>query len=443
MKSEIADFYAGKKVLITGASGFIGKVVLEKLLRACPDISQVYLFLRPKRNKSSEERLQKILENSLFNIIREKDPDQLKKVRLIEAELKKASLELKPEDEELLINNCQLVFHVAASVQFDKHLHDISETNIYGLKLMLDLAKQMEHLEAFIFCSTAFCQYKDIALEEKGYEPPVTFENLDKILSNFSEDSLTPIEKKFLGLHENTYAFSKAIAESIVAEYSNYFPIAIGRPSIVCNITHDPLPGWVESLNGFNGFIVVAGFGILKVVPGNQDLPRCVVPADIVSNGLIIIGWQIAKSRSNKIQYFNLAEDIESAKQNTYRVIDHRGYKAAGEYPFEIQVAPFGYHIIENNFIAWLAVLWYHLLYGMVLDALLYIFRRKTMVLAELKTVLNDVDAKTFPISPEEGLTMESWMSGYLGFRTYVLKQDPKTIPRSKKLAKILFWIRR
>lgn len=32
-KSEIAEFYAGTNVLVTGGTGFIGKLLIEKLLR--------------------------------------------------------------------------------------------------------------------------------------------------------------------------------------------------------------------------------------------------------------------------------------------------------------------------------------------------------------------------------------------------------------------------
>ncbi|KAE8295830.1 Fatty acyl-CoA reductase 1 [Larimichthys crocea] len=43
---NIPEYYAGKNVLITGATGFMGKVLLEKLLRSCPEVKSVYVMVR-------------------------------------------------------------------------------------------------------------------------------------------------------------------------------------------------------------------------------------------------------------------------------------------------------------------------------------------------------------------------------------------------------------
>lgn len=54
---SIADYYAGKNVLITGATGFMGKVLVEKLLRSCPKVRTLYLLVRPKAGQSMQERV--------------------------------------------------------------------------------------------------------------------------------------------------------------------------------------------------------------------------------------------------------------------------------------------------------------------------------------------------------------------------------------------------
>lgn len=53
----MAEYYAGKNVLITGATGFMGKVLVEKLLRSCPEVKALYLLVRPKAGQSMQQRV--------------------------------------------------------------------------------------------------------------------------------------------------------------------------------------------------------------------------------------------------------------------------------------------------------------------------------------------------------------------------------------------------
>lgn len=59
---SVPSVFAGADVFITGGSGFMGKVLIEKLLRSCPNIGQVFVLMRAKRGKTLEERLKTITE---------------------------------------------------------------------------------------------------------------------------------------------------------------------------------------------------------------------------------------------------------------------------------------------------------------------------------------------------------------------------------------------
>lgn len=59
--SSVSEFYNGKTVFITGGTGFMGKVLLEKLLRSCPGIVQIYLLIRSKNGQNANERLKMLL----------------------------------------------------------------------------------------------------------------------------------------------------------------------------------------------------------------------------------------------------------------------------------------------------------------------------------------------------------------------------------------------
>jgi alcohol-forming fatty acyl-CoA reductase len=58
--SEIEKFFAGKNVLVTGVTGFLGKVLVEKLLRSCGSIGRVYVLVRPKKGGNVKNYSDKI-----------------------------------------------------------------------------------------------------------------------------------------------------------------------------------------------------------------------------------------------------------------------------------------------------------------------------------------------------------------------------------------------
>jgi fatty acyl-CoA reductase len=46
---EIREFYKGKTILLSGTTGFVGKVILEKILRSLADVKRIYVMIRPKK----------------------------------------------------------------------------------------------------------------------------------------------------------------------------------------------------------------------------------------------------------------------------------------------------------------------------------------------------------------------------------------------------------
>ena len=62
-QNSIRSFYDDKVIFITGGSGFLGKVIIEKLLRSCPNLKKIYILLRSKKGRASEDRMK-----SLFNM---------------------------------------------------------------------------------------------------------------------------------------------------------------------------------------------------------------------------------------------------------------------------------------------------------------------------------------------------------------------------------------
>lgn len=57
MVPNIPEFFAGKNIFITGGLGFMGKVLIEKLLRSCPKIGYIYVLVRNKKGQNAQDRL--------------------------------------------------------------------------------------------------------------------------------------------------------------------------------------------------------------------------------------------------------------------------------------------------------------------------------------------------------------------------------------------------
>lgn len=60
MESPIQKFYNGRTIFVTGSSGLMGKVLVEKLLFSCPNVEKIYMLIRPKRGKNASQRIEAI-----------------------------------------------------------------------------------------------------------------------------------------------------------------------------------------------------------------------------------------------------------------------------------------------------------------------------------------------------------------------------------------------
>ena len=61
MSFKVKGVFAGRSVLITGGTGFLGKVLVEKILYSIPDVNKIFLLIRPSKGNAPRVRLDNIL----------------------------------------------------------------------------------------------------------------------------------------------------------------------------------------------------------------------------------------------------------------------------------------------------------------------------------------------------------------------------------------------
>ncbi|XP_075974623.1 putative fatty acyl-CoA reductase CG5065 [Anticarsia gemmatalis] len=305
---SIADFYAGKSVLITGGTGFLGKVFIEKLLYSCTKLDKIYLLIREKKGSDSTTRLKSIFDNPLFERIKQNCPENLEKVIPIVGDISQPSLGIKPEDEQTLIDKVSVVIHSAATVKFNEPLPVAMNINLEGTQRVLSLCKRINRMESFVYISTAFAHPSRPELGETIYPAPAEIDDVYRFMKKYGHDENKT--KNILGGKPNTYIFTKALTESYLAQNHGNIPTAIIRPSGVSPTYEEPIKGWLDNWFGPTPLMYNVAVGWNRVSLGSAMGIADLIPADYVSNLTIIAAATVHKSK--EIQVYNSASGCEN-----------------------------------------------------------------------------------------------------------------------------------
>ncbi|WP_314820015.1 SDR family oxidoreductase [Arachnia propionica] len=335
---RIAELLAGKKIAMTGVTGFIGEQMLWKFLTECPDTTTAVL-VRRKGSLSATQRVASLLKKKIFKDIVDEagSVEELMAARIdvIEGDLPDAP-EL-PRDIDVLV-------HCAGDVSFDPPIDAAFKTNVLGVKALLKRFREscsdengnLVRVPHYVHISTAYTAGRRRGpIPEAAHPHEVDYEaetraalamtDLVEARSRTSEQ-LTALRKEAEKLHRragylttsedterrrlawvkkelvaagterarslgwtDVYTFAKAMGEAVVADLCRDMQVSIVRPAIVESSLRYPHPGWIEGFKMADPIILAYGRGQLPEFPASPDAVIDIIPCDYVVNTIVAV----------------------------------------------------------------------------------------------------------------------------------------------------------
>ncbi|KAF7404779.1 hypothetical protein HZH66_003685 [Vespula vulgaris] len=463
MTSQVNDFYNGKNIFLTGGTGFLGICFVEKLLRSCPDVKNIYLLIRPKKGKQINERLEELTQNSVFDRLREENKTELfKKLIAISGDIGEDNLGLSNEDRSQLIENVQIVVHSAATLDFEVSLKNAVLINLLGTRRVIQLCQEIKNLKALVHVSSAYVNSVLYDVQEKIYPPPEDVNKVLKLVKELDDKALEDETPKLLGEHPNSYTFTKHLAEHEIA--NAHLPSAIVRPSMIVGAWKEPVPGWTVSKNGPTGFLMGASKGIVRRLPIAKSLVYDYIPVDIVVNTLITAAYAVNRDGGNNVKVYHCTSS--TCNPFKWECVESKITPFLHKYPLKSAVWYPHLKIINSLFLFRISAFFVHIIPAFILDTITRLLGGRPILIRlhnninksldrlekfiftewkfnnplfmDLKKSLSEEDKDKFFMNIESLVWEDYFLNLVLGVRIYLSKDPKKTLKKARSKNMIL-----
>ncbi|UCE67236.1 MAG: SDR family oxidoreductase [Candidatus Zixiibacteriota bacterium] len=244
-------------VFLTGATGFVGRNLIPRILRLDPNIKLV-LLIRGKTDHDVKRRFEELIESLRTDTDMEETADRITPIR---GDITLKNLGILEPIYNKLAREVTHIIHAAANVNFQQTLEEARCVNLGGTRNVIkfaDCARINGNLKRFAYVGTAY-----ISGNRKG----LIFENeLD-------------YPRKFA----NAYERSKFETEKLLQHWKTMLPITIFRPSIIVG---DSTTGITSAFNVIYSPLKFICRGFVRILPGSRKTALDVVPVDFVCDAI-------------------------------------------------------------------------------------------------------------------------------------------------------------